>query len=164
MIIDLQRTVIKTQLRRFITLIVFVIIIIFILLTGDQRVTKFGLNKYHWAIVVAALYFGSSLIESVLNFNYIYYSDDGDLIILRYFSMSFFNNKKNLIQIPKEHFLGYKIFDAYNGYKKTLILYQDFNGKEAKYPAVNISALSREQRDTIFKSLDRYKFGKTIIN
>jgi hypothetical protein len=164
MIIDLQHTVIRTQLRRFITLIVFVIIIIFVLLLGDQRVIHLGLTKYQWAIVVATLYFGSSLIESVLNYNYIYYSDDGEFIIFRYFSMSFFNNKKNAIQIPKEHFLGYKIVNILSGYKKTIILYQDFNGREAKYPAVNISALTREQRDVMLKSLDRYKFGKTIIN
>jgi hypothetical protein len=164
MTIDLQRTAIKIRLRRFITLIVFVAIIIFILLMGHQKEVYFGFSKYQWAIVVAALYFGSSIIESLLDFNYIFYSDYGDIIILRYFSMGMFNSKKNSIQIPKGNFIGYKIEDRLGGLKKTLQLYQDFDGKEAKYPAVNITALTNEQRNTLLKSLDRYKSDKTIIN
>jgi hypothetical protein len=164
MIIDLQRTVIKIQLRRFITLIIFVALIIFILLMGDKTIEYFGLTKYQWAIVVSVLYFGSSLVESLLGLTYIYYSDDDIYILFRYFSMRFFNNRKNSIQIPKEDFLGYKIVDKFGGLKKYIILYQDFKGKEAKYPAVNIFSLTKVQREALLRSLDRYCFGKTIKN
>jgi hypothetical protein len=163
MTIDLKRTVIKTQLRRFITLIVFAAIIIFILLMGDATIKYFGLTKYQWAIVIAALYFGSSLTESFLDFNYIYYSDYGDTLVLRYFSMGFFNNRKNSIQIPKEFFKGYKLYEKFGGIKMIICLYQDFNGKEAKYPPVNISALTKEERISLLNSLDRYKSG-SILN
>jgi hypothetical protein len=157
MIIDLQKTVIRTQMRRFITLIVFVIIIIFVVLMGNLQTQYFGLSKYQWAIIISFLYLAASIIESVLNLHYIFYSDEGDVIILRYFSMSFFNKKKNSIEIPNKDFRGYAIEKKLNGFQEFIILYQDFKGKEAKYPAVNITALSKVQKDKLIASLEKNK-------
>ena len=155
MVIDIQRTVIKTQIRRFITLLVFVTIMIFVMLTGNSQETYIGITKYKWAVIISALYLGGALIESLIDYNYIYYSDEGDRIVLRYFSMSFFNKKKSSIEIPNKDFKSYTIEKKYSGIKEFLTLVQDFKGKDAKYPAVNISALTKKQKEKLIESLDR---------
>jgi hypothetical protein len=155
MILDLQKTVIQTQIRRFITLMVFVAIIIFVVLIGDLSTKYFGLSKFQWAVIISALYMGAAIIESLLDHNYIYFSDESDTIILRYFSMSFFNKKKNSIEIPNKDFKGYTFEKKFGGLKEFLILSQDYKGKEAKYPPINITALSKGQREKLIKSLDK---------
>lgn len=157
MIIDLKRTVIKVQLRRFITLIVFVIFILIVMLTLDLKQSYFGLSKYQWSIVIAAIYVVSVIYQALLELNYIYFNDQGDRIILRYFSMSFYNNKKQTIEIPRESFSGYEIKTSLAGLKQKLILYQRFKNKNAKYPAVSISALNKIQKKNLFAALERNK-------
>jgi hypothetical protein len=154
MVIDIQRTVIKTQIRRFITMLLFVAVVIFVMLAGSLQQKYLGITKYQWAVVISIIYFGAAIFESFLNYNYIYFSDEGDRILLRYFSMSIFNTRKNSIEIPNKDFKGYTLEKKYGGLKEFLTLIQDFKGKDAKYPAVNITSLSRLQREKLIASLD----------
>jgi hypothetical protein len=157
MIIDLKRTVIKIQLRRFITLIAFVIVIIFIMLLGSLKDIYLGLTKYQWAMIVSVLYIIFAIYESLLDFNYIYFNDEGNKILFRYFSMSFFNRKKQSIEIPKEFFGGYTVEKSLAGIKQKLTLYQRIKDKNAKYPSVSITALSKMQTSDLLKTLDKYR-------
>jgi hypothetical protein len=159
MIIDLKRTVLKIQLRRFITLLVLVIIILALLSMLDSNESYLGLTKYQWLIFVCAIYVVSTLYQAFLEPNYIYFSDQGDKIILRYFSMSFFNNKKQTIEIPKQSFSGYELKLIFGGLKQKLILYERVKNVDAKYPAVSITALSSAQKKNILAALDRYKLA-----
>jgi hypothetical protein len=163
MIIDLHRTVIKTYMRRFITLIVFTIIILVIILGGSLRTNYLGLTKYQWAVIVSGLYLTVAIIESMLDFNYIYFDDNEDKIIFRYFSMSFYNKKKNSIEIPNKDFRGYTLVKKFLGLKEFIILSQDYKGKEAKYPPVNITALSSKQRKELITALEKdIKYAGTL--
>ena len=45
----------------------------------------------------------------MLKYRYIYFSDDGPIIIFRYYSVGIFKGKRNSIEIPKREFAGYKI-------------------------------------------------------
>ncbi len=157
MIIDLKRKVIKIQLRRFITLIVFIVLVLLVLLMLDYNQKYFGLSRYQLAIIFAAIYVAFVIYQAILELNYIYFSDQGDRIILRYFSMSFYNDKKQSIEIPKEAFCGYEIRTSLGGLKKKLILYERVNNKDAKYPPVSISALSKNQILNLIAALDRDK-------
>lgn len=163
MVIDLQRTVIKTQVRRFLTVMVFGAIIIFVLLTGSSRTEYLSITKYQWAVIISILYFGAAILESIIDFNYIHYSDETDTIILRYFSMSFFNKKKNSIEIPNKDFRGYYFEKKFGGLKEFIILIQDYKGKEAKYPPVNVTALSKSQREKMIASLEKNKNYATSL-
>jgi hypothetical protein len=158
MIIDLKRTVLKIQLRRFITLLVLVIIILALLSVLDSNESYLGLTKYQWLIIVCAIYVLSTLYQAFLDLNYIYFSDQGDKIILRYFSMSFFNNKKQTIEIPKQSFSGYELKLVFAGLKQKLILYERVKNADAKYPGVSLTALSSAQKRNLLAALDRNKF------
>ena len=129
MVIDIKRTVIKTQIRRMITLISFTVIILVVVLVFNLQNTILGMNKYQWGLIIGLLYFLSIIIESVLDLNYIYFSDSDDHIILRYFSMSIFNKKKHSIEIPKDVFGGYQLVSSLKGLKHKIILMEKVKDK-----------------------------------
>jgi hypothetical protein len=96
------------------------------------------------------------MVEGALELNYIYFSDDEDHIIFRYFSMSVFSRKKNSIEIPKDKFGGYKIISSMGGFKKQIILYQQLKKEKAKYRPVSISGMTKEQITLLTKALDKH--------
>lgn len=156
MVIDIKRTVIKTQLRRLITLLVVTLILLIIVLLGDMQNDFLGINRYQWGMIVFLVYLISLLVESVLELNYIYFSDEEGKIVFRYFSMSLFSRKKNSIEMPHESFGGYKIIESYRGIKKQIIFYQKLKKEKARYRPVSITALNKESLNKLTSTLDRY--------
>lgn len=154
--IDLKRTVIKIQLRRFISLIVFIIVIIVLLLLSDPKEVIMGLSRYGWGIVLASVYIIVAIVEGFMDLNYIYYSDRAGKITLKFFSLSFTNRKKQFFEIPYNEFIGFKIERSLLGLRERLILIRMFRNKEANYPPVSISALSKEQKKSLIASLSKY--------
>ncbi len=157
MVIDIQRTVIKTQLRRFLTLIAFMAVAATIILIGSLGDNFLGISKYRWALIVMGIYVLSLILEAFFELNYIYFSDEDEKIILRYFSMSIFNRQKNSIEIPKKVFSGYEIKRSIFGLKKKIVLLQRLKERDVKYPGVSITGLSADELQLLIKALDRYK-------
>jgi len=157
MIIDIQRTVIKTQLRRFLTLIAFMAVAATIILIGSLGDNFLGISKYRWALIVMGIYVLSLIVEAFFELNYIYFSDEDDKIILRYFSMSMFNRQKNSIEIPKKVFSGYEIKKSIFGLKKKIVLLQRLKDRDVKYPAVSLTGLNADELQLLTKILDRHK-------
>ncbi len=156
--IDLRNTVIKRKLRSFYLAIFFVLAIIFILLADVREDKIAGVDKYGLSIIMAAIYLLLIFYNAIRNFNYIFYSDEGDKIIFRFFSLSIFTNQKSSIEMFKKDFAGFKIKKSYSGLKENLILYQKANKGVAKYPPVSITALTGKEKSSILNSLS--KLGK----
>ncbi len=157
MTIDIQRTVIKTQLRRMITIILYAVIIMVIMLTGSLKSDFLGISKVQWSLIVTAVFAVFWILESLLELTYIYFCDDDEFIIFRYFSMSFLNHRKNSIEIPKNKFSGYLLKKSLAGFKTKIILKQHIKDIDAKYPEVSLSALNKDQLSRLLKALDKYQ-------
>ena len=157
MTLDTQRNVIKNQLRRLVTIIIYAFFLTIIIFVGNKNTDVLGINQYQWALILTAVFAVPFILEAFLELNYIYFSDDDDRIVFRYFSMSFLNKKKNSIEIPKDRFKGYILTKSLMGYKKKITLMQRVKDIDAKYPAVSISALNKDQTARLIKALDRYK-------
>lgn len=157
MVIDIKRTVIRTQLRRLITLLLITLIILIIIFLGNLQNEFLGINKYQWGSIVFIVYLISLIVEGILELNYIYFSDEEGAIIFRYFSMSLFSRKKNSIEIPIDRFGGYEIIESYGGLKKQIIFYHKTKKGTAKYRPVSITSLNSEQFNLLKKTLDSRK-------
>lgn len=156
MLIDTRKKVIATQLRRMITMLIFVSIII-VLLTLKMPNTFLGLNKYNWAIVITAIYLIITISEGILELNYIYFSDNKNVLTLRYFPLGYFNRKKNMIEIPVHEFSKFEIRKMIFGLKQKLILYRKIKDKDAKYPPISISLLNKKERELLITALTHYQ-------
>jgi len=155
--IDIQRTILKKNLRAFILAIIFVVFVSLLLITYIYEDQLFGLTKYHLAIIIASVYVLYMVFNTLRQFHYIYFSDAGDRIVLRYFPMSAFTHKKNSIEIGKREFAGYETRKQLFGLREKLILKARTGKGLAKYPPVSITALARKEKETLFQVLDRLK-------
>ena len=77
-------------------------------------------------------------------------------IIIRYYSTGIIPGNKNSVEINKKTFSGFTLEKKLFGLSQSIILYQRLKEGAAKYPAIYISALKRNEKDSILKSLSSF--------
>ncbi len=157
MTIDTQQKVIAIQLRRFLTMIFFILVFLVVMFFLDDDEKYLGMKKKYLLITLTGLYLVSLIIELFIGYKYIFFNDDTNKIILRYFSLGYINRQKQSIEIPKGELSGYEIENSFFGMKKKIVLIRTVKTKEARYPAVSLTILSKKQIDQLVTTLDRYR-------
>jgi hypothetical protein len=133
-----------------------VLLIAYLILTYFAKLIKYpllGLSDTHWTIILLAIYFLYTIYPMVLNYQYVFYSDDGDTIVFRYFMAGIFGGKKNSVQINKSSFAGFKTEKRYFGLIHSITLYQHFREGVASYPPIYISNLTPAEKAKVLNSL-----------
>jgi hypothetical protein len=156
MTFDNSRTIISLRIKLFGAT---VIILAYIVMTYIAKMIKyplFGMGETFWTLILFGLYFCYALMPMVLNYQFIYFSDEGDNLVFRYFTAGIIGGRKNSIEINKMEFSGYKTEVRFFGLIRSITLYQKFQKGIAKYPPVYISALSDEERSKLIRSLNQY--------
>ncbi len=159
MTFDNAKMIISLRLKLLVATILF---LAYILLAYPARVIMFpllGISEIVWTIVLTALYVLVVFQPMLLNYQYIYFSDDGENIILRFFPAGIFGKKKNSVEISKQTFLGYHIDKKAFGMMQSITLYQKLKQGRAKYPPVFISSLKKAEKQKIIRALDNYCQG-----
>jgi hypothetical protein len=154
MTFDNSKTIISLRIKLFGATVV---LLAYLAMAYVIRMIKFpllGMDDTAWTVILSAIWVILAFMPMVLNYQYISYSDDGDYIIFRYFTAGLVGGKKNSVEINKTSFAGYKTENRFFGMIQSIILFQKFQEGIAKYPPVYISALSRKEKEKIFKSLN----------
>jgi hypothetical protein len=154
MIIDIEKSIIHKTKGKFIAVIALVIIICLLLFIPFRNDLFKGLDNSILGIFFAVAYIIYTVYESFRNYHYIYYNDESDKIVLRYFAPTLFTSKKNVIEIPKKEFAGYKLNSLFMRYRETITLFRNSGKGVAKYPEVSLTALSATERESLFRSLN----------
>jgi hypothetical protein len=156
MTFDNSKTIISLRIKLFIGTVLF---LAFIVLTYIARKIKYpllGMNDTLWTLILAVCYLIFVFRPMFLNYQYIYFSDEGNNLIIRYFLAGILGGRKNSVEINKKAFSGYKIKKKLFGLNQSLILYQHLKQGIAKYPPIYISALTKEEKAKILKVLNNY--------
>jgi len=156
MTFDNSKTIIGVRIKLFAATIVF---LGYLLLAFAARIIKFpvlGMQETAWTVLIAALYIFIFFIPMMLNYQYIYFSDDGVNIVFRYFTAGIIGGRKNSIEINKQTFSGYSLEKKFFGLIQSITLYQQIKGRKAKYPPIFISALTRNEKSKVFTALNSY--------
>jgi hypothetical protein len=154
MTFDNSKTIISLRIKLF---AVTVVVLGWLALAYVGKVIKFpflGMDDIFWTLILVAGWFVVAFIPMFLNYQYISYSDDGEKVIFRYFSAGIVGGRKNSVEISKYSFAGYEVEKKFFGLIQSIILFQRFKEGVAKYPPVFISALTRNEREKIFRSLN----------
>lgn len=153
MIIDIRKTVFRKRVRSFFTTIIFLIAIATFLVSDIFSYEILGINKYNFAILLAVIYIVLVSFSAIRNYNYIFYNDEGEKVILRFFSFSYFTQRKSSIELYRKDIAGFKIEKTLFGLRENLIMYQKTRNGTAKYPPVSLTALSNEEKENLINSL-----------
>ena len=156
MIINNQRTIIKTKIRKLMFALIACGIIVSFYTTSIKNTGIFGLTNTQAAIILAILYFLYYFYNVFIDPYYIYFSDEGEKIILRFYSARSANSKKMAFEIPKSEFHHFKIENAFFNKKDKLYIFQKTGKKIFKYPSICLSALSLTEKKSLISSLKKY--------
>jgi len=107
------------------------------------------------AIVIAILLLVGYLYMHFLQLYYVYFSDAGDKIMVRFYYAHPFMRKYKAIEIPKNALAGAEIKTGFFGKKMQLILIQRTVKGEIKYPPVSLSLLNAKKQADIVKALQK---------
>lgn len=156
MTLDNSRKIVSVRLALFIATFPF---LAFLAVAYVARLIDFpvlGMSDTVWVVTLSAIYFSIAFFPSFLKYNYIYFSNDGDAIVLRFYSTGIFKGTRQAIEISKESFAGFTTERKRLGLIQYIIMLEDRRGEIVKYPAVSISALDRKEKEKIFRSLEKY--------
>lgn len=106
------------------------------------------------SFIISILLFLLYIILHIIDLNYIFYNDEKDKVILRYYYAHPFLRKYRAIEIHKNKLAKYEIKSSFLGLRHELILYQKTNKGDYKYPSVSISSLSKNDRNKIENSIN----------
>jgi hypothetical protein len=145
---------------RLLSLVSTVIFVIYMLLAYFAAV----LGKYLTStqltiitIVITTVFILVILWPAIRQYRYIYFTDDGRSVILRWYTIGLMSGDNNSIEIPKESFAGYEITRKLNGLYSYITLYQIFQSRKVSFPPVSISALDNKEIKKITEALDSYR-------
>ena len=156
MVLQNRKTAIMVRFRTFILTILFASLVIVIYTTSLLDAPLFGLTRNYITAILLGIFVLILLFQYFLNLCFIYYSDEGNNLIFRFYSLRIFSNKKNSIEIPKNSFVRFETKKNSLGLKASLFLYQQMRSGVAKYPPIPITSLTKEERRIIHDSLSRY--------
>jgi hypothetical protein len=154
--IDNQKTTIRIYLWKMFLTIFFAGLVILFLTTTWFNKPFLGLERKELILITAGLYLLIIIILYLLDLNYVYFNDDGDQIVMRYYPMRPFARKKRAVQIPKISLAGFDIKKSFFGLRKSLVLQQKTKKGTATYPAIGITALNSKEIETIVAELKRF--------
>ncbi|TFH38891.1 MAG: hypothetical protein E4G95_02530 [Bacteroidia bacterium] len=154
MTIDNGKTIIRLRLNVFIATVLFIIYLYFAYYGRGLKFPLLGFTATQLSLILLGIYFLVAFYPMILGYNYLYFSDDGPSIVLRYYSAGIIKGRKNSIEIPRKTFVGYKI--SGNLFSKKIALIQRLDRRDAVYPPINITSLNSDERKRLFAMLDKY--------
>lgn len=156
MTFDNSKTIIGVRIKLFIATILF---LAYVALTYAAKLIKFpllGISDTVWTLILVAVYLVVAFLPMILNYQFVFFSDEGEKLVFRYFTAGIVGGRKNSVEISKRTFAGYKSETRLFGLVKSVLLFQQMGQGIAKYPPVYISALTKEQRSKLFSSLNAH--------
>lgn len=151
--IDLRRTAIRMRLRGLAMAFIFAALIMTILLSELLDKPLLGIGKAQAIYLLTGIYILAVIYNYIRDYHYIYFSDEGNKLILRYYSMRPLSQAKRSIEIPKGTLSRYELKSSLLGLRQKLILFQKVKGGVYKYPGVSITALAEEEKKKLLQAL-----------
>jgi hypothetical protein len=156
MTLDNSKTIISLRIKFFGATIVF---IAYFVLAYAAKIIKFpllGRGETFWIMLLTGIYAFLAILPMILNYQFVFFSDDSDKIVFRYFTSGLVGGKKNAVEIDKRSFGGYTTESRFFGLIQSITLSHKFREGVAKYPPIYISALPKKDRAKVFKTLNLY--------
>jgi hypothetical protein len=156
MTFDNSKTIISLRIKLFFAT---VILLAYLGVVYVAKLVKFpllGFSDTVWTVILVAIYLIIVFLPMARNFQFIAFSDEEDSIVFKYFFAGIVGGKKNSVSIKKKLFAGYKTESKYFGLSVSIILFQKMGQGIAKYPPVYISALTKDQKNKLFESINKY--------
>ncbi len=156
MTLNNSKSIINLKIIRRVSIVFF---LTFLTLSYAANIIKFpllGMSRVTWTIILLAIFLLIIFLPILLNYHYVSFSDEGENIIFRYFSMGIIPGNKNSVEINKRTFSGFTLEKKLFGLSQGITMYQRLKEGVAKYPPIYITALKREEKARVLNSLNSF--------
>ncbi len=153
MTLNNSKSIINLKIIRRVSIVFF---LTFLTLSYAANIIKFpllGMSRVTWTIILLAIFLLIIFLPILLNYHYVSFSDEGENIIFRYFSMGIIPGNKNSVEINKRTFSGFTLEKKFFSLSQSITIYQRLKEGVAKYPPIYITALKREEKARVLNSL-----------
>lgn len=154
MTLDNGKTIIRLRLNLLIATVVFIIYLFFAYFEKQIKFPVLGLSVTDATLILVAIYLLVALYPMIFKYNYIYFSDDGPSVVLRFYSVGITKGTRKSIEIEKQRFVGYVKKEGL--FSSSVALMERVDRREATYPPVSLTSLTGKERKKLFTMLDRY--------
>ena len=158
--IDNQRNTYRIWISRLVMTIVFAMTILLLVFVSWFDNLESGITKYHIVILLSVVYLAINWLNFMKRPYFVSYSDQGEMLVVRYYPVSMFTSRKHSIEIPKQQFVKFELKPFLFKSQHYLILHQNFRGKVASFPRISLSAMEKEDREKMLQSLGKYVLRK----
>jgi len=107
-LIENSKAAIRIRLRIFFATVIIVVLITLIYTTRFLINPIWGLNKSQWSFIIIGVFVLILILNNFRDFHYIYFSDNGNNIVFKFYSMRIFSGKKSTIEIHKKDFVKFE--------------------------------------------------------
>jgi len=135
-----------------------VLMIVYLVLAYIAEIIEFpflGMDEGLCTFLITFVYILIITYPSLASYQYVYFSDEGESIVFRYFTAGIIGGKKNSVEIPKAAYKGYKIEMELLGLRQYITLYQKVGPGIAQYPPIYISALNNKEKGKVVEALEK---------
>lgn len=155
--IDNESAVIKIQALKYIYAIAVLTTMVILYTTRIESyfLVKIGLSNLKVAIILTSAYLLYYFYHLAAKTSYLYFSDEGPKIIIRFYQLKPMNPKKSAYEIPKNQF--YKFTYQRTFFKEEVTVYQKFGNSISMYPPFSLKGISKEQKALLFLTLKQYQ-------
>ncbi len=162
MTFDNSKTIISLRIKLFFATMLLIAWLIVAYIAKIIDFPLLGLSETVWTLILVGIYLVILLLPMVRNIQFVFFSDEGENIVFRYFLAGMVGGKKNSISIARNAFAGYKTEKKYLGLSTSIILFQKIGQNIAKYPPIYITALiQRTEKEDVPSA--RQVFPKSVI-
>ncbi len=122
----------------------------------------FPIPSWIYSIFFAMLFVLYLIYRSKKKYQIIIYDDEESPqhIILKFYSMTSFIPKYNMIKIPKNALYKIEVVSAFYNRREELIIYQRMKEGVAKYKPISITGLNKQSRQLLLETLDSFSEHK----
>lgn len=154
--LDNRAFIIRQNILKFVVLLIYATIMSVIVFTGTLELLFGYTDKITISVVISFAYLFFLMYNYNIDYNYISFSDEGTKFIFHFVSSRPLNKRPKAIEILKTKFGGYKIEKSFFGKKKEIVISVKTQNGIAKYPPINISALTKSQVIILTNSLKQH--------
>ena len=153
--IENKRETYKIWLQKFVATVIYTPLVLVFSFARYFNQPFYGIERGWLILIVTVIYLSVILYHHLINPYYLYFSDQGDSLVFKYYPIRAFNQKKRTIQVPKNKFVRFEI--EKKGLGEQIILYQKDKSGIAKYPPVPLTGLNKNDVASLKKVLSRYQ-------
>lgn len=156
MFIDNKKSSIGVKLKKRILILILIIAAIIFFSFKLFHEPILGITGIGYIIILSALVLTYHVWCFVRDYQYFNFTDQGQKLTFRYYSLSALFRQPHSVEIPKNEFVKAELRKKLLGLRQYVILFQQTQNGLAKYPPLSISLLKKQEKQDLINILTKH--------